>query len=307
LNITKGTTETWTITDKAKRLFDKPTTRLLKRTKAQEKLQALLARVKELNGNAYYLYTVSRLGVYGSYLTNKNLLGDLDVCLILAPREKNEAQHMKFHQGRIKRAFAEGHRLSSLSDELWYPIGECYKFLKNRSLKLNLADFEAIETLDCSVEWIYISNGEDIAPSNPNPEFLEPYLCCAGISLEFVATRTCKIGTVGFAKGDRVNLRTKRPSSFGWHAKPRSTDEWMSITDGFPPQVLSSAELLDLAEALYLNRRVIYYCRAQEAEEFMTQQRCNGCGSKSWQLVLGDYPILFCNHCPEKVSFCWKA
>ena len=175
LNITKRTTETWTVTSKAKRLFDKSTTRLLKRTKAQEKLQALLVRVKQLNENAYYLYTVTRLGVFGSYLTDKNLLGDLDVCLSLAPREKNKA-HMKLHQGRINRAFAEGHRLSSLSDEICYPIDECYKFLKGRSPKLNLADFSAIETLDCSVEWIYISNGDDVALSRLNPELLKPYV-----------------------------------------------------------------------------------------------------------------------------------
>jgi len=307
LNITKGTTETWTITSKAKRLFDKSTTRLLKRTKAQEKLQALLARVKQLNENAYYLYTVTRLGVFGSYLTDKNLLGDLDVCLSLAPREKNKAQHMKLHQDRINRAFAEGHRLSSLSDEIWFPIGECYQFLKDRSPKLNLADFEAIETLNCSVEWIYISNGEDVALSSLNPELLKPYQCSAGITIEFVATRPCEIGTVQFAKGGKVDLKTKRPCSFGWDAQPRSTDDWVSVTEGFPPQMLSSTELVELAEALFVNRRVIYYCRDQEAQEFMTRETCKGCGSKSWQMLYRPYPVIICNHCHEMVSFCWKA
>lgn len=307
LNITKGTTETWTTTSKAKRLFDKSTTRLLKRTKAQEKLQALLARVKQLNENAYYLYTVSRLGVFGSYLTDKNLLGDLDVCLSLAPREKNKAQHMRLHQGRINRAFAEGRRLSSLGDEIWYPIGECYEFLKGRTAKLNLADFEAIETLECSVEWIYVSNGKDFALSSLNPELLKPYQCRAGISIEFEAKRPCEIGTVQFAKGDKVDLKTKRPCSFGWNGQPRSTDDWVSITEGFPLQLLSTTELLELAEALFVNRRVIYHCRAQEAQEFMTRETCKACGSKSWEILYRPFPIIICNHCHEIVSFCWKA
>jgi hypothetical protein len=306
LTITKGTIESWSITSKAKRLFDKSTTRLLKRTKAQEKLQALLARVKELNENAYYLYTVARLGVFGSYLTDKNLLGDLDVCLILIPRKTNKAQHNNLHQARINRAFAEGQRLSSLGDEVSYPIVECFKFLKGRSPKLNLADFAAIAHLDCSVEWIYISNGSDVAPINRDPELLKPYLCSAGIFVQFAAIRTCKIGTIQFAKGDKVELKTKRPCSFGWDAKPRSTDEWVSITEGFPPQMLSSAELVELAEALFVNRRVIYHCRAQEAEEFMTRETCKGCGSQSWHMLYRDYPVIFCNHCPETVSFCWK-
>lgn len=307
LTITKGTTESWTVTGKARRLFDKSTTRFLKRTKAQEKLQALLARVKELNENAYYLYAVARLGVFGSYLTDKNLLGDLDVCLSLEARETNEAHHKKVHQARIDRAFAEGQRFSSFSDELVYPYIECFRFLKGRSPKLNLAEFSSIETLNCPVEWIYISNGEDVAPSSLNPEFLKPYLCSAGISVEFVATRACQIGTVQFAKGDKVVLKTKRPCSFGWDAKPRSTDEWVSITEGFPPQMLSSAELVELAEALFVNRRPIYYCRAQEAEEYMTRETCKGCGSQSWRMDSLDYPVIFCNHCPETVSFYWKA
>jgi predicted nucleotidyltransferase len=307
LKVTQGTIESWNITSKATLLFDKSTTRVLKRTKAQEKLQALLARVKELNENAYYLYTVARLGVFGSYLTDKDLLGDLDVCLILEPRETNQAQHMKLKEARINRAFAEGQRLSSLGDELLYPFIECFKFLKGRSPKLNLAEYSSIETLDCTVEWIYVSNGEDVAPSSLNPEVFKPYLCSAGVFVEFVATRACQIGTINFAKGDKVNLKTKRPCSFGWDAKPRSTDEWVSITKGFPPQMLSTTELVELAEALYVNRRVIYYCRAQEAEEFMTRETCKGCGSQSWQMHLVDYPVIFCNHCYEMVSFYWKA
>lgn len=307
LTITKGTTESWTVTSKARQLFDKSTTRLLKRTKAQQKLQDLLVRVKELNENAYYLYFVARLGVFGSYLTDKNLLGDLDVCLSLEPRETNQAQHMKLHKARINRAFAEGQRLSNLSDQVCYPIVECYKFLKGRSPKLNLAPFSSIETLDCPVEWIYISNAEDVALSNLNPEFLKPYLCSAGVFVEFVATRACQIGTIQFAEGDRLELKTKRQCSFGWDAKPRSTDEWVSITENFPPQMLSSAELVELAEALFVNRRVIYHCRAQEAEEFMTRETCKGCGSQSWRMVFRDYPVIFCNHCPETVTFYWKA
>ena len=54
--------------------------------------------------------------------------------------------------------------------------------------------------------------------------------------------------------------------------------------------MLSSAELVELAEALFVNRRVIYYCRAQEAQEFMTRETCKGCGSQSWQMLYQDYP-----------------
>ena len=307
LKVTQGTIESWAITSKANSLFDKSTTRLLKRSKAQEKLQALLARVKEVNENPYYLFTVTRLGVFGSYLTDKNLLGDLDVCLCLAPREQNHAQHMKLYEARIHRAFAEGQRFSNSSEKLLYPILEGYKFLKGRSPKLNLSPFSLIDPLGCPVEWIYISKGKDVAPSNINPEFLKPYLCSAGISVEFVATRACQIGSITFAKGDKVLLKTKRPCTFGWDAKPRSTDEWVSITGGLPPQMFSSTDLVELAEALFVNRRVIYYCRAQEAEEYMTRETCKGCGSQSWQMPSLDYPVIFCNHCHEMVSFYWKA
>jgi len=179
--------------------------------------------------------------------------------------------------------------------------------LKGRSPKLNLADFAAIAQLDCSVEWIYISDGSDVAPSNPNPELLKPYLCSAGIFVEFVATRACQIGTIQFTKGDKLELKTKCPCSFGWDAKPRCTDEWVSITEGFPPLMFSSAELVELAEALFVNPRVIYHCRTQEAEEFMARETCKACGSQSWQMLFRSYPVIFCNHCSETVTFYWKA
>ena len=70
--------------------------------------------------------------------------------------------------------------------------------------------------------------------------------------------------------------------------------------------VLSSAELGELAEALFVNRRVIYYCRAQEPQEFMTRETCQGAALNRSKCSALDYPVISCNHCPETFSFIGK-
>lgn len=50
---------------------------MIKRRSADQKLTELLERVGAVRDNPQYLYQVSMLVVFGSYLTDKELLGDI--------------------------------------------------------------------------------------------------------------------------------------------------------------------------------------------------------------------------------------
>ena len=54
------------------------------------------------------------------------------------------------------------------------------------------------------------------------------------LPVEFVATRACQIGTIQFAKGDKVDLKTKRQCSFGGMLSPDPLMSGCLLQKGFP-------------------------------------------------------------------------
>src|SRR3989442_8988969 len=71
--------------------------RPLQRATADRKLAEFLDRARQVNGDDHYLYRVKKVLVFGSYLTQADRIGDIDVAVELAPRwqdvEKSRAMH----------------------------------------------------------------------------------------------------------------------------------------------------------------------------------------------------------------------
>lgn len=299
--------ETWCATDKAASLFDKPTKGTVKRTIAEKKLEVLLERVRLLNGDPYYLYRVSRVAVFGSYLSDKNLLGDIDVGVELVPRELDRDRGHLFREARVNRARFEGQQFSNITEQVMYPLTECYRFLKARSVKLNLTYFSVVEERGFDFNLIYDSDGEDFVPSPDNPETVRPYLFGARLRIELAALCCSSVGGVDFIEGDRILISTKRPWSPSWEVVSKAGDEWLSTSDVFTPQRMSTAEVLELAESVYLHGRLIFHCRLGEAQEYLKSETCKHCGAKSWTIQMWVCPALDCDECGGVVLFNWKA
>jgi predicted nucleotidyltransferase len=114
------------------------------RAKAERVLAEFLDRVRQLEARDDLLYRVARVVVFGSYLTDAETLGDVDLGIAYV----SKLAHLPWDERRpIERAFidtarAEGRTFSNYGMELTYPRTAVVLFLKHRSRVLSLHDLE---------------------------------------------------------------------------------------------------------------------------------------------------------------------
>lgn len=108
--------------------------------KTAERLVAqLLERVKAANAGDYFLYRVSRVVVFGSYLTDAPRLNDIDVAIDLEKR----FPHGDEQQRRIWQRVGESDRtFRNVIDKISWPTKELYMFLKGGSRSFSIHTFD---------------------------------------------------------------------------------------------------------------------------------------------------------------------
>jgi predicted nucleotidyltransferase len=109
------------------------------RSKAEQALQGLLARVRQVNADDYWLYRVKRVVVFGSYLSNKPVLGDVDVAVELEQKATDPDERVRLLSERSREALMAGRRFSNFLDQIGWAETEVKLFLKNRDRWLQLA------------------------------------------------------------------------------------------------------------------------------------------------------------------------
>jgi predicted nucleotidyltransferase len=113
----------------------------LTRRKADELIAILKERIQVVNKDPQYLYGVSRLAVFGSYLTDKEKLGDLDIAIELGPKNRVKADHWKL----CDRQYREG-RGSFMQQTLW-PEQKVLRALRGRNHALSFHEYDELERL----------------------------------------------------------------------------------------------------------------------------------------------------------------
>jgi predicted nucleotidyltransferase len=116
----------------------------ISRATAEKKLKEFLERVVEVRISKYYLYKVTKVVVFGSYLTAKEKLNDIDISISLAPKEKNVEKMRKLAERRINEAFSQGKVFSNFVEQISWPQHEVIKFLKGRSRSIGLHQDEGV-------------------------------------------------------------------------------------------------------------------------------------------------------------------
>jgi len=129
-----------TRTAKGNRLALASAARPLTRATAERQLQAFMERVNTVNDNAYYLYRVSKVVLFGSMLTAKQRVGDVDVSVELLPKIGDAKAQQQADDARIRHALSVGRRFRNLVDEIFWPVHEVRMFLKSRSRAISIHD-----------------------------------------------------------------------------------------------------------------------------------------------------------------------
>jgi predicted nucleotidyltransferase len=123
------------ITDLAHELVRSSAAKRVSRSTAEDALDGIMSRVKEVNSNPKYLYTVCSVVLFGSYLNNTQRLGDVDVAIELSSRIDDPSKRSDAH---LRYARESSRRFGNFTDELYWAEAEIYQVLKARRRTLSI-------------------------------------------------------------------------------------------------------------------------------------------------------------------------
>jgi predicted nucleotidyltransferase len=122
-----------------------------RRSTAGRLVANFLQRVEEVNGDPSLLYWIDEVIVFGSFLTESEMLGDVDLAVSTTCRIKGNDEYHKLRKARVEEARARGRTFQSFYDELSWAQREIILRLRNRSNSLSIHHLELertfIETL----------------------------------------------------------------------------------------------------------------------------------------------------------------
>lgn len=108
------------------------------RATAQKRLDEFLARCREMGSRPDMLFKVSRAVLFGSMLSEKETVGDVDLAVTLAPKEQDRQKHFALCEAQAHEAARNGHRFSNIVERYAYSEIRARYFLKGRSRVLQI-------------------------------------------------------------------------------------------------------------------------------------------------------------------------
>lgn len=137
--IRTNTTYRITETEKGRRLGIATANPAITRQKADGLLNEIIEKAKHINATKELVYYVESIKVFGSYLSEKELLGDIDVAVKLSKRYEGDTFRQQI-QKRIDLAFQNGRRFANIIDRYCWPHREVMLLLKSKKKGLSLHD-----------------------------------------------------------------------------------------------------------------------------------------------------------------------
>jgi DNA-binding MarR family transcriptional regulator len=132
-----------------------PASKPVTRATAERKIAEFLERVRAVRDNPYYLYRVERVTLFGSILSDKSSLGDVDIAVRLVHKEPDRQKASELDKQRRREASANGRRFNNDVDYLFWPKYEVFLFLKSRSTSLRLCPEDENFLQKCETKVIY--------------------------------------------------------------------------------------------------------------------------------------------------------
>ena len=110
------------------------------RDTANKQLEQFLDRVIEVRDADKYLYKVTHVCIFGSFLSKKEKLNDVDIWINLEPKDSKKVAML--NKRRYIKAISEGKRTAGALRAVDEPRAKVIKYLKNSSrvISLHIAD-----------------------------------------------------------------------------------------------------------------------------------------------------------------------
>lgn len=144
---------TWTLTEKGF-LYSKAQLTKIKRTTAAGIIKEIPSSADRINADDELAYRVERLAIFGSYLSDKDRIGDVDIAADLIPRlaDKNEQYNLL-----MSRAESGGKRISSPVHKSAYASNEVWSALKCGRKSVSVHSYNDLYATGCAFRTLYIS------------------------------------------------------------------------------------------------------------------------------------------------------
>ena len=126
------------VTEKGRQLVRSSAAGTIKRKTAEAALNGLLKRVEQYNFDPDKILTVEAILVFGSFLGDKEELGDLDVAV------KHHDRHPSGDRSEIWDAYTSrsGRTFSNIAEQLFWPSTELKQILKQRKRTIAIQDWD---------------------------------------------------------------------------------------------------------------------------------------------------------------------
>jgi predicted nucleotidyltransferase len=142
----------WVLTDAGSRLTTASATRPMSRHTAKQKLAELIARAEQVNRNESFAFVVQKIAVFGSYLSDSQVMSDVDVVLSLRPRLGDQDAQQRLEAERIN---GSGRRFANYTQQIFWPQEEVKHFLRARSRAYHFVDDSQEFLSDCPKRVIF--------------------------------------------------------------------------------------------------------------------------------------------------------
>src|SRR6476659_2742496 len=116
----------------------------------------MLTRARNINDSAGLLCRISKITVFGSFVTEAEDLGDIDVAVEI---ERRQVEGMRGIDAAVARAKASGRQLDH-SQMLDYPKREVLRLLKNRNRYIQFCSPTVLEDCDTPKRVIFSDETE---------------------------------------------------------------------------------------------------------------------------------------------------
>jgi len=141
---------TWRNTTLGNSFANATAARPVKRKVAEQRLAEFMERVRHVNAKPAFLYRVTEVVVFGSYLSRKLKMGDVDLAIHLEPKPEYRDGWAERALAHAAEAEARGRRFSRFADRLSWAEQETRMFLKAGSRSLSDLCFRRRCTRSCS-------------------------------------------------------------------------------------------------------------------------------------------------------------
>ena len=125
------------------------------RLTAEKRLSEFLVRVKAVNSDAYWLYQVNEVRLFGSLLSAKERVSDVDLAIALQSKIAGLQERQKQEVQRVQEAMRAGRRFANIVNEVFWPKQESLLFLKSRSRVLSLHEMDDLEHIGAEYKIIF--------------------------------------------------------------------------------------------------------------------------------------------------------